>query len=1649
MKKSCCLIVLLFLGQWFFPVYGQLIRINEIMASNAGTLTDEDGDYADWIELYNSDVVPVQLRDFGLSDNINLPYKWTFPDCIMQPGEYLLVWASGKDRRPEPGALRKGIVREVFFNIPGTSVNHLVNHPDYPEKPDQRQMVSHLFEAPSNIADNYGQRMFGLLKAPLTGNYIFWIASDDNGELWISENDSDENLLKIAEVPGWTQQREWNKYPVQQSEPIFLEEGKYYYIKAIMKEGQGGDNLAIAWQLPDGSLEAPMSAEHIFWKATELHTNFSISSAGEELLLTDVSGNVIDEMAPVSIPTDLSFGRWPDGTTTLRYFKEPTPGTSNQNSTAYEVLLQPPVFSHTGGFYGSGFQLSLNTQHEDAIILYTLDGSTPDPENPGSKTYQYKNSYRQNQNQTSGPLLERSVRTLVYEMPLNIQDRSPMANQVANISSTFHHNPFYFPSQAINKATVVKARVIKEGALSSDVVSHTFFVNPQTANPYTLPVISVSASEAELFEFEKGIYTAGKFFEDWRNSNPSAQANGGSPANYHQRGMDWEIRGHIELYEPAGHQSFTQEIGFRIHGGWSREHPMKSLRLLARNEYGKNTIDHPFFAHRPYSSFRRLLLRNSGNDFYYTMLRDAAIQEMMQHLDFDTQASEPAIVFLNGEYWGIHNIRERIDKYFIAQNYGVDDELIDLLDNNGGIVEGDNTHYRQMLQYIEENGLTETQHYAYLKTQMDVENYIDYLIAQVFIANTDWPGNNVQFWRYRTDYKPNAPKGQDGRWRWMLFDTDFGFGLYDPDNVSFNMLEFLQQNVSNDWPNPAWSTFLFRKLTENQEFNNAFVSRFNDQLNSALKPEPLLEVIQRMEKKLEPEILRHIQRWNVIGSVNNWKNQVMVMKSFAENRQAPVKEHLRSHFNLGQDYLLRVEISHPRHGMVKVNSLELQGRTTGISEMPYPWSGTYFKGLPLVLEALPNPGYEFLRWEGEDFVSEADRIELLPESDLKLKAVFRKAGPGMELIHYWNFNQSDEPLKAFYTLYEATLEVELPEAGNAEVTLGTGQGFVAENAQFENLAGSHLRINNPLGVTLKLEVPTVNFSSVLMQFETRRSGQGAGLQIIEYSTDGIHFIEKAQITVNNDNPVVISLDFSDDVVVNDNPLFSLRITFAQGEGGTAGNNRLDNITFKGIPDDKVNLPPVLIAAPGDKQTIEDGDELILFPALVFEDPEKEMMIFTVYQSNSAIADVEIQGERLSVKGRKRGETQISLRADDGVNAPVETSFRLLVYPKPHLLAKENFYFDYWDPDAPEMSFPEYMIFLQSDLNDPDIDDSLRHAYSIPESEYAAADLENVGFPYRNTSRTRINGLEDEGIAFINTGRGRDLGGALLALNTEGLQEIQAEWLAATLLKNSRIYGLSLQYRLGYTGIFQTLSNTTYINGEDGHEQSMGPFTLPAVLVNQPYIQLLWRYHHTGIQSGPRARIRLDDIMLAANPGVPEIQIQQIHSDANEAIEVSWSEADRAQSYEIQLAGDIDFQQLFINEKTGAETHYKFSQIQAGKLYYIRVRAVNESINGEWSHVASFQSVITSLRQRDNAGSILQVVPNPFQHNAAIHLTMETEEISELSIFDLSGKKLKTIFSGILKAGKHTFELNGDKLIPGSYIIVCQTGQGVYREKVVR
>ena len=396
-----------------------------------------------------------------------------------------------------------------------------------------------------------------------------------------------------------------------------------------------------------------------------------------------------------------------------------------------------------------------------------------------------------------------------------------------NTDSYLYTSPIFIQG---NKA--VRAASYKSGWLKSPIKTATFILDNDS---YGLPTIFLSTAPENFFDYYTGIYVMGP------NASPDYPHFG---ANFWE---DWEKPIYIEVVETNG-TYFSSPAGVKIFGGWSRGQDQKSFSLFARGDYGASEFNYPLFPDSDIDSYQSFVLRNSGNDWNFTMLRDGYMTSLFDNIDLDHQAYRPMLVYLNGEFWGLYNLREKVNEHFIAGHHPVDPDELDLIEVQNAN-EGTTENYDQLISYVENSDMESSEVYDSLSKWIDIDNHINYNVAQIYIDNRDWPGNNIKYWRAHSE---------NGLWRWILYDTDFGFGIpwmglgYD-----FNTLEFATEPNGPGWPNPPWSTLLFRKLLENNNYKNRFINIFSDRLNTIFKTSYLTNRLDSLTSNIENIIPIH------------------------------------------------------------------------------------------------------------------------------------------------------------------------------------------------------------------------------------------------------------------------------------------------------------------------------------------------------------------------------------------------------------------------------------------------------------------------------------------------------------------------------------------------------------------------------------------------------------------------------------------------------------------------------------------------------------------------------------------------------------------------------------------------------------------------
>ncbi len=512
------------------------------------------------------------------------------------------------------------------------------------------------------------------------------------------------------------------------------------------------------------------------------------------------------------------------------------------------LFCQGISFSVVSGFYAASFELSLST-NTNFDIRYTLDGSDPD----GSSA--------------------------LYENPIVIDEKSQLPSVLSNIPtnppSTPAHFRWYAPQLPVLKTTMVKAALFENGNRMTLITAHEYFIGGEMMD-INLPVVSIQADSSGFFGYEEGIYVPGKDYDN----NPDIW----HPGNYYEKGNEWERNASIGFYE-GGDLIFRQNVEVEIHGDGSRIMPCKSLRLSAKKSLGNKYFDHPFFENREWGRYKRLILRNAGQDFVRTLFADVLMQTLLADTNVETQASRQTVVFINGEYWGIHNLRERYDKYFL-ENYhqgGLEDfDLVETSTSHFDTQGSSSGDYKTLIESLLDADLSNQANFGEIALQIDLDSYIDHHISKVYGGGEDWGSNNEKVWR---------PHTASALWRWLANDYDDAFVNFEKDAY-----KHATNDVGTSWPNPEWSTRLFRSLMTNKGFARRYKTKLRYHLDYTFHPDRVIRAIDSIAQIYLTEMPRHIARWNYPSSISAWEEHISDFKIFAQKRPIVVWQNFLEYF---------------------------------------------------------------------------------------------------------------------------------------------------------------------------------------------------------------------------------------------------------------------------------------------------------------------------------------------------------------------------------------------------------------------------------------------------------------------------------------------------------------------------------------------------------------------------------------------------------------------------------------------------------------------------------------------------------------------------------------------------------------------------------
>lgn len=735
-----------------------------------------------------------------------------------------------------------------------------------------------------------------------------------------------------------------------------------------VKGYQFSDHEGHSWKCDNSIIIAPDSF-YVFWFSEQNknnHTDFKLDPEGGVLTIKNSKNEIVDELEYPEGVRNHSYGCVDNGTK-KSFLIHPSLKTSNQGIPAISRIISKPTFSINAGFYSEPIKLELLAE-DSCDIYYTLDGTEP------------------------------SISDSLYSTPLEL-----------------------------NESTVVKAIAAKKNVITQDSINNdTFYVKsiPATSSYFikerniNLPVVSLSTNNCYLYDPEYGIYVVG-------NGRYPQKYSGWTELPHANYWGDEKRPLNIEFFDTSKVQQINQEIGVGIFGGYSRSFDKKSLKLNPSKIYGDNQFRYPLFESKFNLKMKGILLRSSGQDYSHSYLRDAFVHTLVEKsIDIDMQAYTPTVVYLNGSYFGLMNLRERHNEDYIYSNYGLDEESATQSISKSSKFTN--------LKKLDINSDTAN---TLIDSIFDINEIMNFTLTQIYCANTDWGGNNVTFWsRLDNEY-----------WRVILYDTDECFSNYG-DKANLNTISYAYKN----------STVKF--LLGNHRITNSLLSKFIVHLATTFSPNRVEHILDSLSYKIKDEALYYQEYRKKIGApVSNWENEIKKMHSFAQVRPSNVFAHLQSYYSLGDTASLNIHS-------------EVDGVEFIFNEEIIPTSkfnSKCFEGFNISLAPITPDGYVFDYWK----VTKADTSFISYDMELidsfhtmtSYEAVFKDDST-------WNPNKLNLYLNELCITNKMYVDenrdaddwIELYNAGNTPINIG---GMYISDAR-NNLTKWQIPENNQAKTTI-------------------------------------------------------------------------------------------------------------------------------------------------------------------------------------------------------------------------------------------------------------------------------------------------------------------------------------------------------------------------------------------------------------------------------------------------------------------------------------------------------------------------------------------------------------------------------------------------------
>lgn len=755
----------------------KVIEINEILANNKGNFKNKNGEYSGYIEVKNISKNSVNLANYGLSNSEVASFKWQFPSKVLEPGEVVVVFTSGKSCKT-CDELSTGFKLDSKngFAVLTNNKGKIVDKVEYKNLPNgigyikqdgkflQNNAISPGFDNTVDGIKSFQKKYLStpkdlIISEVMNNNYSYLAQNGGNYYDWIELYNNSGKTINLSNYCLTTNDNTMCSYKLPKVE---LKSGEYYIVMA------SGDT-----KLSNSKYQ---------------HASFKLGDT-EAVYLTK-SDEIVDSIMVANVPLGYSMGR--SGSSIL-YFSKPTPGSKNGGGT--EAISYVPYADIKSGIYDSNKEFKV-TLTGGGKIYYTLDGSEP------------------------------TTSSKVYSSPLTIK-----------------------------KTTVLRIMSKEAGKLSSDVNNYSYILDTS----HKTSVMSLIIDSKKLNKV---------------NNNTSLNSK-------------VQERGYVDYFDKEG-EGFSINVGLKLFGGSTRSYKKKSYEIKFKKKYGDAKLKYKVFKNVDSSVFDSLVLRTGSQDeFQYndqrTVIKDVVATSLMgQYTDVDVQDYVPIVLYINGKYWGIYFIREKVDETFVSNHYNVKATKTDtsILRIDGEVKSGTDKKYNSMISFINSNSLSNSKNYEKIKEQIDIQSFSDFWIGEIYTANYDI---------LNTRYFSN-PLVDNGKWKYIFYDIDSGFFR-------------TTQNTFNEYTNPSgmgsWNfpTVLLRNMMKSSEFKSTFLERLSYNLNNTWAYKNVEKRIDEVIDEIgKDEFKKNAERWG--NSYSHWEKSIKSMKTFAKNRNSYVVKYAKSYFKL-------------------------------------------------------------------------------------------------------------------------------------------------------------------------------------------------------------------------------------------------------------------------------------------------------------------------------------------------------------------------------------------------------------------------------------------------------------------------------------------------------------------------------------------------------------------------------------------------------------------------------------------------------------------------------------------------------------------------------------------------------------------------------